>query len=154
VPQLLAPADGEHRCPEGSMSPEAQIGAPTRAREAREALIMVALLSGRTVAEAATDAGCSRRTAHRIIARKSFQKAFHDQKAELLGGAVAVLHQSALLFVRTLGEICRDSKARDSAKAVAADRGLSQLFKARELLDLEERVAQLERAGGDNATNR
>jgi hypothetical protein len=78
---------------------------------------------------------------------EEFKAKFCQAQDELLAGAVAALHNNAMLFVKTLGAICEDPTARASEKAQAADRGLNTLCRMRELYLLGARVAKLEQAG-------
>jgi AraC-like DNA-binding protein len=135
------------------MSPEtpqvesavAQDGTSTRARGNRESRLLVALLAGKTVAEAATDAGCSKRTAYRIVADETFQTAYRGAKAELLTAATAALHTHSLSFIETLAEVAKDTKLPGSYRVAASREGLTAMFKAVEILDLAERITALER---------
>lgn len=135
------------------MSPTSETAARhavTHSTRARDGLLIGALLAGNTFEKAALSAGVCRRTAYRMRRSAEFQRTYQSAKDELISAAVSALHSSALLFVTTLAAVCQDPKARGSEKAQAADRGLSQLFRARELYELEARVAALEadRKGG------
>jgi hypothetical protein len=107
---------------------------------------MVALLSGKTVMEAAKLAGISRRTAYRMKESEEFQRKYSAAKAELLGGAVAALHSHALKFVEALEKVATDTAARPGERVQAGREGLSALFKGVELFDLENRIRKLESA--------
>jgi hypothetical protein len=135
--------------PETAQAEPAARHAVTHATRAKDGLLIGALLAGRTFEEAAQAAGVCRRTAYRMRQSAEFQQAYQSAKDELISAAVSALHSNALLFVTTLAAICQDPKARGSEKAVAADRGLSQLFKAHELWDLEQRIAKLEQTAGE-----
>jgi hypothetical protein len=122
---------------------------PRTARSrAREATMIVEILSGKSVADAATAAGCSRRTGYRVVASESFQRAYRAAKAELLSGAVASLHRHAMTFIETLHTIATDPKAQASARVQASREGISGLFKAVEVFDIAERLAKLEAIAG------
>ncbi len=120
--------------------------AVTHATRAKDGLLIGALLAGRTFDEAARAAGVSRRTAYRMRQDPEFQRAYQAAKDELLGAAVASLHSNAQLFISTLAAVCADPKSRGSEKATAADRGLAQLLRSVEVLNLSERIAKLEQA--------
>jgi hypothetical protein len=109
---------------------------------------LLAMLSGHNTEESAKISGLSRTSAWRVRKSEAFQMRFKEARAELLNGAVNELYQNAGLFVRTLAAVCADAKARGSEKATAADRGLGNLLKAIELIDISERLLKLERAAG------
>ena len=134
------------------MMPMAQDGTATRARGNRESRLLAALLAGRSVAEAATDAGCSRRTAYRIVGGETFQATYRAAKSELLSASIAALYNHSRSFIETLAAIAGDTKLRGSERVQASREGLSALFKGVELFDFEERLRRLEQvaASGGN----
>jgi hypothetical protein len=141
----LQPGDGGQR----GMSPTPETERNTvKHLRAREAQILVLLLAGRTFTEICEAIPISRTALWRIRSKPEFEAAFRQAKEELLGGAVAALHNNAMLFVNTLAGVCKDPNARGSEKAQAADRGLSTLLKARELFDIEQRLQKLEAIAG------
>jgi len=116
---------------------------------AREEVFLTALLGGGSLDQAALAANISRTTGWRIRQSEQFEKKYRAAQATLFSGAVDALHSSALDFVMTLRAIATDGKANASARATASDRGLTALFKAREIFDLSARVAALESAAGE-----
>ncbi|MGA3240356.1 MAG: hypothetical protein ABSG03_29105 [Bryobacteraceae bacterium] len=116
----------------------------TLALSARAQALMVALLSGKSVADAAKEAGISRRTADRLKSSEAFERAYSATKAELLGGAVAALHSHSLRFVSTLATVAGDTAARPGERVQASREGLSALFKGVELFDVIRRLEKLE----------
>lgn len=124
------------------------LGAARRsvALSARAEGLMVALLAGKSVREAAVIAGVSRRTAYRMRGHEEFQRKYSAAKAELLDGAVAALHSSAAEFVSTLATIAKNPAAKEAARVQAAREGLAALYKGVELFDFESRLRALESA--------
>jgi hypothetical protein len=123
----------------------AHSGTSTRAREA---LLLAALLAGKTIPEAATDIGASVRTCYRIRARESFQARYRAAKDELLSAAVAALHTHSLNFIETLASIAADGKLRGSERVQASREGLAALFKGVEIFEIEQRLQKLEGIAG------
>lgn len=121
----------------------------TTATRAKDGLLIGALLAGKTFAQAAEAAGMCTRTAYRRRQSPEFQAMYQGAKDELLGAAVASLHSHAQLFIDTLAEVCADPKSRGSEKATAADRGLAQLLRSVEVLNLSERIAKLEQLAAE-----
>ena len=116
-------------------------GTSTRAREA---LLLAALLAGKTIPEAAADIGASVRTCYRIRARESFQARYRAAKDELLAAAVAALHTHSLSFISTLASIAADTKLRGSERVQASREGIAALYRGIELFDVENRLRKLE----------
>ena len=120
---------------------------------AREEALLAGLLAGKSVTDAAADAGVSRRTAYRMRDRDSFQAKYREAKNELLGGAIAALHNHALNLIETLAAIASDQKARGSDRVLAGRHGLDLLLRGVETLDFEERLRRLEQvAAGEGGT--
>ena len=115
---------------------------------AREEALLAGLLAGKSITDAAKDAGVSRRTAYRMRDRESFQAKYRAAKNELLGAAIAALHLHSLSFIQTLATIAGDSKVRGYERVQASREGLAALFKGVELFDFEERLRKLEQIAG------
>jgi len=113
----------------------------TRAREER---VIAFLLAGRGLQEICEQVPISRSALWRLRRREEFQARFTEARAQALDSAVNALHDSAVVFVRTLVDVCQDTKARGSEKATAARSGLDSLFRAAELFDVEARLRKLE----------
>jgi len=111
---------------------------------AREDLVIALLLAGKSVGQISKQTLISRTTLWRLRKSSEFQARFREARQQAFEGAVNALHDSALVFVRTLREVCRDPKARDSAKATAARSGLDSLWNAAKLFDFDERLRKLE----------
>jgi hypothetical protein len=113
-----------------------------------EEVLLGSLLAGKSITDAAKDAGVSRRTAYRMRDRESFQAKYRAAKNELLGAAIAALHLHSLSFIQTLATIAGDSKVRGYERVQASREGLAALFKGVELFDFEERLRKLEQIAG------
>ena len=116
---------------------------------AREAALIVELLAGKSVADAAAAIHVSKRTVFRMKARESFQHAYTQAKGELLDGAIAKLHSHASDFISTLHTLATDPKAQPSARVQASREGLTALFKGIEIFDIADRLSKLERIAGE-----
>lgn len=114
---------------------------PTRVGE--DALL-VELLAGRPVGEAAEAAGISRSTALRIRKCQAFQQRLSEGRQDLLTGVVDQLRSVASDFAGTLHKIAMDQAARGSDRVLAARHGLDLLFRGIESAELAERVMKLE----------
>lgn len=108
--------------------------------------LITALLASSTIADAAKRAGVSLRTAHRWLADEEFTSAYRQAQRNLLDGAVNSLRASALQFVDTLASVAVDMAAPPGSRAAAASRGLELLLKSVSIMDIEARLAELERS--------
>ncbi len=113
-------------------------------REAAEDRLLLELLAGRPVGEAAAAAGISRSQGLRIRRTEAFQRRFAEARHELLTAAVDQLRSHAGDFVSTLHGIAQDKAARGSDSVLAARHGLDLLFRGIETAELADRVAKLE----------
>ena len=106
---------------------------------------IVALLTQRSVEEAARVAGIGTKTLLRWLQVPEFQTAFRAARREAVGQAVARLQQSTSAAVTTLLKLMVDSNTPASTKARVADSVLAHAIKGIEMEDLSVRVAELER---------
>src|ERR1019366_941818 len=111
----------------------------------KEAAVL-ALLSQRSVDEAARVAGVGPRTLYRWMKEPEFDAAYRDAKRAAFSQSIARLHQMASAAVTTLGKAMVDPSTPPATKVRAADSILDPTAKALELEDLEARVADLERS--------
>jgi hypothetical protein len=111
----------------------------------RDAAVL-ALLTARSVEEAAKVADVPVRTLHRWMKEPDFNAAYRAAKREAYGQAIARLHQMASAAVSTLGKVMVDPGTPPATKVRAADSILNHTTKAIEIEDIEARVAELERA--------
>jgi hypothetical protein len=109
---------------------------------------ILALLTSRSVEEAATTANVPPRTLHRWLKEPAFDAAYREAKRAAFSQAIARLHQMSGAAALTLGKVMADPQTPPSTKVRAADSILNHTAKAIELEDLEARIAALERAAG------
>jgi hypothetical protein len=115
-------------------------------RKKEEAI--AALLSQRSVEDAARVAGIGVNTLLRWLQIPEFQAAYRQARREVFGQATARLQQASGAAVSTLLKVMVDQNAPASTKVRAADCVLDRAGKAIENEDMEARVAALERALG------
>ena len=120
----------------------------TERARAREERVIALLLAGRALQEICEEVPISRSELWRLRKRKEFQTRFTEGRRQALDSAVNALHDSAVVFVETLRQVCQDSRSRGSERATAARSGLDSLFRAAELFNIEERLRKLEQIAG------
>jgi hypothetical protein len=113
-------------------------------RKKEEAI--VALLTNRSIEEAARATGIEPNTLLRWMKLPEFQKAYREAKWAAFGQSTARLHYLTSAAVSTLGKIMLDSKTPPATRVRAADSILDHTIKAIETEDIEARVAELEQA--------
>src|SRR5215213_5226436 len=104
--------------------------------------LILALASGKTVTDAARDAGVSVSTAHRRMADGDFRRQVAAARTDALARAVGQLADASTAAVQTLRSLL-DADA-DTVRLGAARAILDQATRGVELLDLAERLAALE----------
>ena len=114
--------------------------------EPRKEAAILALLSSRTVEEAAQVTGVDPRTLYRWMKEPAFDAEYRAAKRSAYSQALARLHQMSGAAVSTFGKIMVDQNTPASTRLRAADGVLSHVAKGIELQDIEARVAELERA--------
>ena len=117
-------------------------------RKKEEAI--VALLTTRTVEEAARAVNVSPRTLLRWQKEPEFDLAFRAAKRAAFGQAIARLHQLSSAAVSTLGKVMLEGGTPPATRVRAADSILNHTIKAIENEDIETRVAALERAAEES----
>lgn len=122
-----------------AITPEVVEPALTRRQEA----MIVALLAHPTLKDAAEAAGVSESTLWRLLQREDFQRHYREAQNTALNGALGTLQGAATEAINTLKKNL--SCGTPSAEVQAAKAILDFTFKAREQLDLEERVKTLEK---------
>jgi hypothetical protein len=115
----------------------------------REAAIL-ALLSTRSVEEAARVAGVTPRTLYRWIKEPEFNAAYREAKRAAFSQTLARLHQMSSAAVTTLGKVMLDPATPPATKARAADSILNHTVRAIETEDIEARILELERAANES----
>jgi transposase-like protein len=119
-------------------------------RKKEEAI--VALLSQRSVDDAARVINVTPRTLYRWMKEPEFDAAYRAAKRAAFGQSIARLHHLSSAAVSTLGKVMLDAATPPATRVRAADSILDHTTKAIELDDIEARVATLERA--TEASNR
>ncbi len=114
---------------------------------------VVALLTHRTIEEAARAVGISTKTLLRWQKEPEFDAAFRTAKRAAFGQSIARLHQLSSAAVSTLGKVMLDSATPPATRVRAADSILDHTTKAIEIEEIEARVAALE-AATSGATKR
>ena len=113
-------------------------------RPRQEEAAIAALLSEPTIAEAAQKAGISKSTLLRWLAAPEFKARYRGARRSVVEGAIGRLQQASTQAVDAL---VRNLTCGTPAVEVGAARSiLDQSVKAIELVDLAERVEQLEQA--------
>jgi hypothetical protein len=135
------------------MTPEATAGGHGDKRERTSERLVAALLSEPTYERAAKAASLSKATVLRRMRDPKFRAAYRAARRDLLEATVARLQQAATDAVITLQRAlnCRTP----SVRVTAARSILDYALRAAELVDLEERLEEVEqRLAGDDATRR
>jgi len=111
----------------------------------KEAAIL-ALLSARTVEDAARMAGVTPRTLYRWLKEPAFNAAYRDARRAVFSQSVTRMHQMTSAAVTILGKVMVDPSTPPATKIRAADSILSHTAKAIEIEDVGARLSELERA--------
>jgi hypothetical protein len=111
-------------------------------RKKEEAI--VALLSQRSVEEAARIVNVPARTLYHWLKEPEFNAAYRDARRAAFSQSVARLQQMSAAAVSTLGKIMVDASAPAASRVRAAHSVLDHAAKAIEIEDLEARLAALE----------
>src|ERR1039457_1485481 len=115
---------------------------------------ITALLSHRSMEEAARAAGIGVNTLLRWMKEPEFDQAYRKARREAFGQGTARLQQASGAAVSSILKIMLDQHAPASTKLRAADLVLSHGAKAIEIEDIEARVAELERAAEESKKTR
>lgn len=118
------------------------------ARKKEEAI--VALLSHRTVEDAARACNKRPRTLYRWLNEQDFRAAYQHARRVAYSQSIARLQQASSAAVSTLLKVMVDPAASASARVGAAKAVLDHTAKGIEIEDLEERLAAIEK---DNSKN-
>jgi len=105
---------------------------------------IVALLTTRTVEEAARAVGVSTKTLLRWMKEPEFDIAYRAAKRAAFGQSIARLHQLTSAAVTTLGKVMLEPGTPPATRVRAADSILNHTSKAIEIEEIEARVAALE----------
>ena len=107
---------------------------------------IAALLTHRSIEDAARSVGLSTKTLLRWLQIAEFQCAYREARRATFSQAVVRLQQASGAAVSTLLKVMVDPNTPASSKVRAADSTLDHAAKAIELEDIEARVCELERA--------
>lgn len=120
----------------------------------RQRSAITALLTERNIRAAARKAGVGERTLHRWLdSDAAFQTALWEAETEAISAAVRQLAEFAGEAVEALKVIVRDKKTPAAVKVQAANIVLNRLLPMREAIDVEKRLAALEKqlnTGGES----
>jgi len=110
---------------------------------------IVALLSHRTIEEAARSIKIVPNTLLRWMKEPEFDAAYREAKRAAYGQSIARLQQASSAAVTTLLKLMIDQNVPASTRARCADSVLGHTVKAIEVEDIQARLAALERATED-----
>ncbi len=122
---------------------------PGKSRHNRDDVIVEMIARGETQTAAAKLAGCSATTVARRLADESFRSRISSFRKEMLDSATGKLSSLLDKAVLTLGKLL-DGDNPPGIRLSAAKAVAELTFKARDLLDLETRFAELEARIGSN----
>jgi hypothetical protein len=121
-------------------------------RKQEEAI--AALLSQRSIEDAARTAGVGTRTLLRWLQLPAFKAAYREARRAAFGQSIARLQQATSAAAATLMKIMVDPNAPASTRVRAADSVFNHAAKAIEIEDIEARVSELERAAESTESRR
>jgi hypothetical protein len=107
---------------------------------------IAALLSQRSIDEAARVAGIGARTLLRWLKLPEFEAAYREARRKAFSQSIARLQQGSTVAATTLLKVMLDAATPASTKVRAAESILTHSAKAIEIEDIEARVAALEEA--------
>lgn len=105
---------------------------------------MAAMVTSKTITEAAERAGIGRVTAHNYLKDITFKRAFRRYRSELMQQTTALLQSASIEAVEVLREIMLDKSISPYARQQSAQTVLNAAYKAHELDDIVEMVEELE----------
>ena len=111
-------------------------------------LAIAALLSAKTIGEAAKVADCGERTLYTWLADPEFRAELATAEGQVIDAATRRLISLQEQAVDTLQTIMAGKKQRPALKLRAAEIVLGHMLKLRELRNIETRLAALEAAAG------
>lgn len=105
---------------------------------------MAAMVTSKTITEAAERAGIGRVTAHKYLKDITFKRAFRRYRSELMQQTTALLQSASIEAVEVLREIMLDKSISPYARQQSAQTVRNAAYKAHELDDIVEMVEELE----------
>lgn len=121
---------------------------PGRALSSQQRRAIRALLTARTVEDAAQVASVSRATLHRWLTDATFCDELRQAERDALAAVTRRLTALAIDAAQVLADTMSDAEAKRADKLRAADIALSKVLDLRTLNDMETRIAALEAAQG------
>jgi hypothetical protein len=114
------------------------------ARQNADAALIASLAAGKTVQDAAADAGVSVATAHRRLAEDGFRQRVTAARDEMIARAVGQLSEAAADAVAALRDLLKPATP-PAVRLGAARAALEMALKGREATDLAEEIAAFRR---------
>jgi hypothetical protein len=111
---------------------------------------VVALLSNRSVEDAAKACNTPARTIYRWLKDSDFSAAYRAARRRAYGQSIALLQQGSTAAATTLLKVMLDTATPASTRVRAAETVLTQAAKAIEIEDIDARVSELERAAEES----
>jgi hypothetical protein len=111
---------------------------------ARQRAFVTAMVAGRVPVDAGVVAGISERTVRRYMALPKVRVAIRQAQDDALGDVVRSLNAGTRPMLAVLLSLAKDRETAPAVRVSAARTWLDIAFRARELLDLVERVNELE----------
>jgi hypothetical protein len=115
---------------------------------------IAALLSQRSIDDAARVAGIGARTLLRWLKLPEFDAAYREARRKAFSQSIARLQQGSAAAATTLLKVMLDASTPQSTRVRAAESVLNHAAKAIEIEDIEARVAALEQAAASGKTGR
>jgi hypothetical protein len=111
---------------------------------------IIALISQRSIEEAARACNTPARTLYRWLKEPEFEAAYRDARRQAYGQSISRLQQGSAAAATTLLKVMVDPATPPSTRVRAAEAVLSHAAKAIEIEDIEVRVTELEKAARDS----
>lgn len=125
------------------MSPESDNFDPLRSNQRRA---VESIAAGRTLEQAAIEAGVTVRTVYRWRSEPGFQAAIRTVNEQALDHATMTLASAAVVAVETLRDLLTSDTTKDAVKVAACRAILDNVLKIKELHDFDKRLGDIERA--------
>ena len=120
---------------------------------ARSERLIAAMLSCRTLDEAAKQAHVSRRTLFEVRKDPEFMRRYQEAADQVLESTINQLRTNATRATDTLRQVCTDKKQYGQARVRASEVILNTLLKSVEMQEIVRRVARLEAIAAEEATS-
>jgi hypothetical protein len=117
---------------------------------AKQDKALAALISQPSVRKAAAASGLGEATIWRYLRDDKFRRAYLDARRGLVEHATTQMSQSASAAATALDEIVKDKKMPPTARVSAAKTVLQKAQSGVELLDLQERLSEIEKQLKEN----